>query len=36
MHGEDDCLISPKEAKMNYDNAGAKVKRLEILEGSRS
>ena len=33
MHGEDDCLISPKEAKMNYDNAGAKVKRLEILEG---
>ena len=33
MHGEDDYLISPKEAKMNYDNAGAKVKRLEILEG---
>lgn len=33
MHGEDDFLISPKEAKLNYDNAGAKVKRLEILEG---
>lgn len=33
MHGEDDYLISPKEAKLNYDNAGAKVKRLEILEG---
>ena len=33
MHGEDDFLIQPKEAKMNYDNAGAKAKRLEILEG---
>ena len=33
MHGEDDFLISPKEAKMNHDNAGAKVKRLAILEG---
>ncbi len=33
MHGEDDFLISPKEAKLNYDKAGAKVKRLEILEG---
>jgi len=33
MHGEDDLLIQPKEAKMNYDNAGAKVKRLQILEG---
>jgi len=33
MHGEDDFLISPKEAKLNYENAGAKVKRLEILEG---
>jgi len=33
MHGEDDLLIQPKEAKMNYDNAGATVKRLEILEG---
>ena len=33
MHGEDDFLIQPKEAKMNYDNAGAKIKSLEILEG---
>ena len=33
MHGEDDCLISPKEAKMNYDNVGAKVKNLKILKG---
>ena len=33
MHGEDDYLISPKEAKMNYDNAGAAVKKLKFLEG---
>ena len=33
MHGEDDYLISPKEAKMNYNNAGAKVKKLKFLEG---
>ncbi len=33
MHGEDDFLISPKEAKLNYDNAGSKLKKLEILEG---
>jgi alpha-beta hydrolase superfamily lysophospholipase len=33
MHGEDDFLISPKEAKLNYDQAGSKMKTLEILEG---
>lgn len=33
MHGADDFLISPQEAKLNYDNAGAKMKHLEILEG---
>ena len=31
MHGEDDFLISPNEAKLNYENAGAKIKKLEIL-----
>ncbi|MBC8283723.1 MAG: alpha/beta hydrolase [Nitrospinae bacterium] len=33
MHGEDDYLISPKEAQLNYENAGSKIKTLEILEG---
>jgi len=33
MHGADDFLISPQEAKLNYENAGAKIKILEILEG---
>lgn len=33
MHGEDDFLISPKEAKLNYEQAGSKMKTLEILEG---
>ncbi len=33
MHGVDDFLISPHEAKLNFDNAGAKLKHLEILEG---
>ena len=33
MHGSDDFLISPAEAKLNYDNAGSKLKHLEILEG---
>jgi pimeloyl-ACP methyl ester carboxylesterase len=33
MHGADDFLISPHEAKLNYDNAGSKMKHLEILEG---
>ena len=33
MHGADDFLISPNEAKFNYDNAGSKMKHLEILEG---
>ena len=33
MHGEDDFLISPKEARLNYDNAGSAIKSLEILEG---
>ena len=31
MHGEDDFLISPNEAKLNYENAGAEIKKLEIL-----
>ena len=33
MHGEDDFLISPKEARLNYENAGSKIKSLEILKG---
>ena len=33
MHGADDFLISPQEAKLNYKNAGAEIKTLEILEG---
>jgi uncharacterized protein len=33
MHGANDFLISPHEAKLNYDNAGSKIKHLEILEG---
>ncbi len=33
MHGADDFLISPHEAQLNYDNAGSKIKHLEILEG---
>lgn len=33
MHGADDFLISPQEAKLNYENAGSKQKHLEILEG---
>jgi len=33
MHGEDDYLISPKEAQLNFENLGAKIKRLEILNG---
>ena len=33
MHGSDDLLISPYEARLNYDNAGSKKKHLEILEG---
>ena len=33
MHGADDFLIAPHEAKLNYDNAGSKKKHLEILEG---
>lgn len=33
MHGEDDFLIAPQEAELNYRQAGAKVKLLNILEG---
>ena len=33
MHGADDFLISPREAKLNYDNAASKKKHLKILEG---
>ena len=33
MHGADDILIFPHEAKLNYDNAGSEMKNLEILQG---
>lgn len=33
MHGENDSLISPKEAELNYKRAGSKVKILKILQG---
>ena len=33
LHGEEDYLIGPQEAKLNHEQAGAKVKYLEILEG---
>lgn len=33
MHGEDDFLISSKEAELNHKQAGSKLKTLEILEG---
>ena len=33
MHGEDDFLIKPQEAKLNYQNAGSKHKTLHILKG---
>ena len=33
MHGENDSLISPNEAKLNYENAGSETKMLEIFEG---
>jgi len=33
MHGDEDFLISPREAELNYREAGSKVKLLEILEG---
>ena len=33
MHGEEDYLISPKEAELNYKQAGSKLKILKILEG---
>ncbi len=33
MHGDGDVLVSPHEAKLNFDNAGSKIKHLEILEG---
>lgn len=33
MHGEDDVLIYPYEAKLNYDRAGSKDKALQILPG---
>jgi alpha-beta hydrolase superfamily lysophospholipase len=33
MHGEDDFLISPREAQLNFQNARAETKFLEILEG---
>jgi hypothetical protein len=33
MHGEDDFLISPLEAELNYKQAGSQLKHLEILAG---
>ena len=33
MHGEEDFLIHPQEARLNYQNAGSKHKILDILEG---
>ena len=33
MHGADDVLISPYEAKLNYGNVKSKIKKLEILKG---
>ena len=33
MHGEDDFLISPKEAQLNFEQAGSEQKELVILEG---
>ncbi len=33
MHGEEDFLIYPQEARLNYENAGSKHKILDILEG---
>lgn len=32
MHGEDDTLIYPHEAELNYQQAGSEVKQLHILE----
>ncbi|SVC85822.1 uncharacterized protein METZ01_LOCUS338676, partial [marine metagenome] len=33
MHGEEDILIIPQEAKLNHQNAGSKHKILDILKG---
>lgn len=33
MHGAEDCLISPKEAELNYQQAGSRLKTLKILDG---
>ncbi len=33
MHGEEDFLIGPHEARLNHEQAGSRVKYLEILEG---
>ena len=33
MHGQDDTLIYPHEAELNFDRAGSKSKSLQILEG---
>ncbi len=33
MHGEEDFLIQPHEAELNFGNAGSQNKHLEILEG---
>ena len=33
MHGQDDTLIYPHEAELNFNHAGSKSKSLQILEG---
>jgi hypothetical protein len=33
MHGQDDILIYPNEAELNYNQAGSESKGLQILEG---
>ena len=33
MHGDNDTLIVPSEAKLNHNNAGSRNKILSILKG---
>lgn len=33
MHGAEDLLISPKEARLNFQQAGSRLKSLKILDG---
>jgi uncharacterized protein len=32
MHGANDVLVFPHEAKLNYDNAGSEIKKIEIFK----